>query len=146
MKKTDFISSANITKSNMHLELEGSASPETNIFSSDQGAHFKDAYFQKTPNVWITEDVFHSYLRDVFTPNLNCRKPVVLFVDGHSSHHSLAISTLCQEKVLSCTAIKSKPMQAIRSSYWIKRSLGPLNLHGMKQSGDTRMRLGRALP
>ena len=55
---------------------------------------FEEAFFQKTPNRWITEEVFLSFLRDIFIPKLGEKRPVVLFVDSHSSHHSPAISTL----------------------------------------------------
>ena len=58
---------------------------------------FEEAFFQRTPNGWITEEVFLSFLKDIFLPFLQGKRPVVLFVDGHSSHHSLAISDLCSE-------------------------------------------------
>ena len=68
---------------------------------------FDDAYFQNTPNGWINKEVFLSFLRHVFIPNLNCRKPVVLFINGHSSHRSLIISTLCKENgvILYCPKV-----------------------------------------
>ena len=46
------------------------------------------------PNGWITEEIFLSFLRDVFIPHLGEKQPVVLSVAGHSSHHSLAIIIL----------------------------------------------------
>ena len=53
---------------------------------------FEDALFQKkNVNGWITGEIFLSFLRDVFILHLGEKWPVVLFVDGHSSHHSLAI-------------------------------------------------------
>ena len=58
---------------------------------------FEEVFFQRTPNGWITEEVFLSFLKDIFLPFLQGKRPVVLFVDGHSSHHSLAISDLCSE-------------------------------------------------
>ena len=58
---------------------------------------FEEAFFQRTPNGWITEEVFLSFLKDIFLPFLQGKRPVVLFVDGYSSHHSLAISDLCSE-------------------------------------------------
>ena len=58
---------------------------------------FEEAFFQRTPNGWITAEVFLSFLKDIFLPFLQGKRPVVLFVDGYSSHHSLAISDLCSE-------------------------------------------------
>lgn len=60
---------------------------------------FQEASFQISANGWINTDVFLIWLRDCFVPAVaEKKKPVVLFVDGHSSHtSSLDISTLCQD-------------------------------------------------
>ncbi|KAL8563331.1 hypothetical protein ACOMHN_039668 [Nucella lapillus] len=75
---------------------------------------FEDAFFQKTPNGWITEEVFFTFLRDIFIPSLKSKRPVVLFVDGHSSHHSMAISTLCEENGILLYCLKAHASHIIQ--------------------------------
>ncbi|XP_063887774.1 uncharacterized protein LOC135115197 [Scylla paramamosain] len=75
---------------------------------------FEEAFFQKTPNGWITEVVFLSFLRDIFIPKLGEKRPVVLFVDGHSSHHSLAISTLCNKNGVILYCLKAHASHLIQ--------------------------------
>ncbi|KAL8584634.1 hypothetical protein ACOMHN_002363 [Nucella lapillus] len=75
---------------------------------------FEDAFFQKTPNGWITEEVFFTFLRDIFIPSLKSKRPVVLFVDGHSSHHSMAISTLCEENGIILYCLKAHASHIIQ--------------------------------
>ncbi|XP_045130246.1 MFS-type transporter clz9-like [Portunus trituberculatus] len=75
---------------------------------------FEEAFFQKTPNGWITEVVFLSFLRDIFIPKLGEKRPVVLFVDGHSSHHSLAICTLCNENGVILYCLKAHASHLIQ--------------------------------
>ncbi|XP_063864311.1 uncharacterized protein LOC135102737 isoform X3 [Scylla paramamosain] len=75
---------------------------------------FEEAFFKKTPNGWITEVVFLSFLRDIFIPKLGEKRPVVLFVDGHSSHHSLAISTLCNENGVILYCLKAHASHLIQ--------------------------------
>ncbi|XP_045116819.1 MFS-type transporter clz9-like [Portunus trituberculatus] len=70
--------------------------------------------FSKTPNGWITEVVFLSFLRDIFIPKLGEKRPVVLFVDGHSSHHSLAICTLCNENGVILYCLKAHASHLIQ--------------------------------
>ncbi|XP_063885424.1 uncharacterized protein LOC135113772 [Scylla paramamosain] len=74
----------------------------------------KRLFFKKTPNGWITEVVFLSFLRDIFIPKLGEKRPVVLFVDGHSSHHSLAISTLCNENGVILYCLKAHASHLIQ--------------------------------
>jgi hypothetical protein len=50
---------------------------------------------------WMTAEAFHKYIRDYFFPYLirtNVTFPVILFLDGHASHLSLALSEFCKEK------------------------------------------------
>ncbi|KAK8405421.1 hypothetical protein O3P69_001757 [Scylla paramamosain] len=44
--------------------------------------------------------------KDIFIPKLGEKQPVVLFVDCHSSHHSLTISTLCNENSIILYCLK----------------------------------------
>ncbi|KAK8407554.1 hypothetical protein O3P69_002245, partial [Scylla paramamosain] len=54
------------------------------------------------------------FLRDIFIPKLGEKRPVVLFVDGHSSHHSLAISTLCNENGVILYCLKAHASHLIQ--------------------------------
>ena len=61
---------------------------------------FKYAFFNKSDNGWINEGIFLSFLRDTFIPHIEkerIQKPVLLFVDEHTSHKSLEISELCSK-------------------------------------------------
>ena len=86
--------------------------PRDPCFNALEG--FEDALFQKTPDGLITEEVFLSFLRDVFIPHLGEKRPVVLFVDGHSSHHSMAISTLCEENGVILYCLKAHASHLIQ--------------------------------
>jgi len=53
-----------------------------------------------TPSGWMCEELFLDYLKNIFYPYLKKEKitfPVLLFVDGHSSHVTMQISNLCTE-------------------------------------------------
>lgn len=50
---------------------------------------------------WMTAETFYEYITNVFNPWLEetkISKPVVLFLDGHSSHLSLHLSVFCKEQ------------------------------------------------
>ncbi|KAL9702723.1 hypothetical protein quinque_006241 [Culex quinquefasciatus] len=52
----------------------------------------------KSDKGWMTADVFRDYIRNVLNPDLEKRgvkKPVLYFVDGHSSHINLETSKMC---------------------------------------------------
>ena len=53
-----------------------------------------------TPSGWMNGDLFFDYIKHIFYPYLIKLKitfPVILFIDGHSSHMTLEISKLCSE-------------------------------------------------
>lgn len=53
-----------------------------------------------TPSGWMNVELFYEYLKNIFYPYLKKEKiefPVILFVDGHSSHVTLEVSKLCSE-------------------------------------------------
>ncbi|XP_059139407.1 uncharacterized protein LOC131927669 [Physella acuta] len=60
---------------------------------------FPEAHLQVSDNGWINAGIFHSWLRDSFIPSVqNVKKPVLLLVDGHTSHTSqLETSELCSD-------------------------------------------------
>lgn len=55
----------------------------------------------KSPKGWMNSSCFYEYFSNVFIPYLQDTKatlPVIVFLDGHSSHLSLPLSKLCIEK------------------------------------------------
>ena len=55
-----------------------------------------DAYFGRSRNGWITTELFYGWLANHFAKKVIVR-PVVLLVDGHSSHIDLEVSKFCRE-------------------------------------------------
>ncbi|XP_070171041.1 LOW QUALITY PROTEIN: uncharacterized protein [Polyergus mexicanus] len=56
---------------------------------------------RRTDSGWMTCETFYEYITNIFYPYLqlnNIEFPVVMFLDGHSSHFSLHLSTFCREK------------------------------------------------
>ena len=55
---------------------------------------FKDALYSYTTTGWINQDEFDIWIRcfDKYVTSLQVPKPVILFLDGHSSHLSLEAS------------------------------------------------------
>ncbi|GFR90271.1 tigger transposable element-derived protein 6-like protein [Elysia marginata] len=50
---------------------------------------FNQAYLQISGNGWMNSSIFETWIRDIFLPHVaNKRKPVVLFLDGHTSYNS----------------------------------------------------------
>ncbi|XP_012937487.1 uncharacterized protein LOC106011650 [Aplysia californica] len=62
-------------------------------------AGFKDAYMQLSSNGFVNITIFRTFLKDIFIPFVADKpKPVVLFVDGHSSHSSdIGTLEMCEE-------------------------------------------------
>ncbi|XP_008178159.1 uncharacterized protein LOC103307706 [Acyrthosiphon pisum] len=57
----------------------------------------------KFENSWMTSETFYEYIAIIFVPHLidsNIPRPVVVFLDGHSSHLSLRLSKFCRENGL----------------------------------------------
>lgn len=55
-----------------------------------------DAYFGRSPNGWISTELFYGWLANHFAKKVTVR-PVVLLVDGHRSHIDLQVSKFCRE-------------------------------------------------
>uniref|UniRef100_A0A1B0CYT8 Uncharacterized protein n=1 Tax=Phlebotomus papatasi TaxID=29031 RepID=A0A1B0CYT8_PHLPP len=54
----------------------------------------------KSESGWMLASTFYEYIANVFIPYLNQKKikrPVAVFLDGHSSHMTLHLSRLCRE-------------------------------------------------
>lgn len=55
----------------------------------------------KSKNGWMTSETFYEYFTNVFYPFLVKEKytlPVIVFLDGHSSHLNMYLSRFCKEK------------------------------------------------
>jgi len=68
---------------------------------------FESAILGRSKSGWMDSELFLSWFRDHFIPSINerkVRKPVVLFVDGHTSHINLEVAKLSREEniVLYC--------------------------------------------
>ena len=53
-----------------------------------------------TDNGWISTDPFYGWLANIFLPSIrskNVVKPIITFMDGHTSHINLAVATFCRE-------------------------------------------------
>lgn len=61
-----------------------------------------------TDSGWMTMEAFYEYVTNVFFPWLLQKKitlPVALFLDGHTSHISLPLSTFCKDKGIILVAL-----------------------------------------
>ena len=58
-----------------------------------------DAYFGRSPNGWMSTELFLGWITNHFAKRVvEC--PVVLLVDGHSTHVNIDVSKFCQDKIL----------------------------------------------
>ena len=68
---------------------------------------YRDAVFGRTESGWMDPELFVTCLTEVFEPALSeheNKRPVVIFVDVHSTHCTLEASKFCREhnKLLYC--------------------------------------------
>lgn len=55
------------------------------------------AFFGKSDNGWITQELFNGWLTKHFIRHIPADRPVCLLVDGHSSHIDLDTSRFCRD-------------------------------------------------
>lgn len=58
-------------------------------------------------NGWMTAELFYEYVANIFIKYLdenNIQRPVILFLDGHSSHMTLPLSELCSQNQIELVA------------------------------------------
>ena len=86
------------------ISAAGSVIPPMHIFSGHRFRYnpldgcIPGAYFGKSEKGWMTTELFFGWLANHFISNIPPSRPVVLLVDGHSTHIDLETSKLCQEK------------------------------------------------
>ncbi|XP_044580939.1 uncharacterized protein LOC123262671 [Cotesia glomerata] len=64
--------------------------------------------FGHSENGWMTAKNFYEYIANVFYPWLIDKKiklPIILYIDGHSSHITLPLSEFCREKKIILIAL-----------------------------------------
>ncbi|GBN09300.1 hypothetical protein AVEN_89322-1, partial [Araneus ventricosus] len=62
----------------------------------------------KSENGWMTQETFYEYITNIFDTYLRkegIQTPVILFMDGHSSHLSLHLSTFCMAHGIELVAL-----------------------------------------
>ncbi|XP_067215467.1 uncharacterized protein [Linepithema humile] len=62
----------------------------------------------KSENGWMTAETFYEYISNIFEPWLtahNIERPVILYVDGHSSHMTLPVSQFCMDHQIELIAL-----------------------------------------
>jgi hypothetical protein len=59
-------------------------------------------------NGWMKSELFYEYIANIFYKDLferNTKFPVILFVDGHSTHLTYKVSELCKQLKISLIAL-----------------------------------------
>lgn len=62
----------------------------------------------KSENGWMTAETFYKYISNIFEPWLtahNIERPVILYVDGHSSHMTLPVAEFCMNHQIELIAL-----------------------------------------
>lgn len=62
----------------------------------------------KSENGWMTHELFYEYMTNIFLPwvkSQNISFPIIFFMDGHTSHISLPLSTFCKERGIELVAL-----------------------------------------
>ncbi|KAL8586989.1 hypothetical protein ACOMHN_062400 [Nucella lapillus] len=68
-------------------------------FGYDPLEGFPEAHFAKSDNGWIDGEIFATWLKTAFIPATNhLPRPVILFLDGHKTHVTMAVSDVCRDK------------------------------------------------
>ncbi|GFR89774.1 tigger transposable element-derived protein 6-like protein [Elysia marginata] len=83
-------------------------------------AGFKEAFMQLSSNGWVNVTIFHTFLKNIFIPFVADKtKPVVLFVDGHTSHNSdIGTLEMCEEHGIILYGLLPHASH-ISSNHWI---------------------------
>ena len=55
------------------------------------------AYFGKSDNGWMITELFYGWVANHFVSHIPPERPVVLLVDGHTTHIDIEVSKICKE-------------------------------------------------
>lgn len=87
--------------------------PKLNI----EGVQSEDFDLSTSQNGWMSADYFLGWLQNHFYPSIRDKVefPILIFLDGHSSHINLAISSFCRANkiILYCFPPHSQTMQPL---------------------------------
>ena len=63
------------------------------------GVNSDDFDIGKSKNGWMTSEVFFTWLSSIFYPSVKdtVQFPIIIFLDGHSSHYTLPVSDFCRD-------------------------------------------------
>ena len=101
--------------------------PPFHIFSGERFSYnplegaVEGAYFGRSPNGWITTELFYGWVANHFATQIGPRRPVVLLFDGHSTHINLKTSRFCKDNdiLLFCLPVHSSHiMQALNVGFF----------------------------
>ena len=65
------------------------------------------AYLGRSDNGWMKTEVFYGWIANHFVDHIPPKRPVVLLVDGHSTHIDIEISEFCNAKSISLYSLPS---------------------------------------
>lgn len=86
------------------INAAGQAIPPMHIFpgqrfrSNPLEGSVHGAYLGRSPSGWMDSELFHGWLRNHFTNSIPPARPVVLLLDGHSSHINLDTARYAKEE------------------------------------------------
>ena len=65
---------------------------------------FENAVMGRSENGWMDSNLFYTWITETFHPSVQVKRPILLLVDGHSTHINLETSEFCRENgiVLYC--------------------------------------------
>ena len=85
------------------INASGEVLPPMHIFPGERFSYFplegavQGAYFGKSHNGWINSELFFGWVSKFFSKMIGVERPVVLLLDGHTSHINLEVSKFCKE-------------------------------------------------
>lgn len=59
-----------------------------------------NAYFGRSDSGWMNTELFFKWLKEHFIKRTAATRPIVLLIDGHSSHIDVNISKLCRDSFI----------------------------------------------
>ena len=85
------------------INASGEILPPMHIFPGERFSYLplegsvRGAYFERSHNGWINTDLFYGWITKFFSKEIRSETPIVLLLDGHTTHIDLEISKFCQE-------------------------------------------------
>ena len=95
-----------------------------------KGEHFNNdwakgevpnTWYIMSPNGWIDQKLFTEWLQKLFNPNIPSTRPVLLLLDGHSSHfnpEAIKIATEAEINIFCLSPHITHMVQTLDVSFW----------------------------